>query len=533
MVSDYDAVIVGAGHNGLVCGAYLAKQGLKICVVERRGVIGGACATEEIWPGFRASIAAYNLTLLQPKIMLDLELLDHGLEVIKAPPLFEPFPDGRHILLWDDPQKTAAELGKFSQADAAQYPLYLAHLRSLAPFIRQLMWETPPDIRSASLSERWATLMLLWRSRGLIRHIYDLQELLTMSAYDFLRRWFSNPDVIAVLGFYVSMSGSLLSLTSPGSAFFLIRVMIRESNTKAGGWGVPRGGMGAVADSLARSGGRWGMEIRTGDPVSEIIVAGGKAAGVALASGSRIASRIVISNADLRTTFQRLVDPALLPAAFSRAVELFRGNGALFKINLALDARPRFTAFETARLDFDYPALVRIGPSIGYFEQAFEDARQGSFSRQPFMVSQLTTAIDPAMAPPGKHVLSLLAGYAPYRLKGRSWADARPDLLAATLSALEGYAPGITASILHAQVLTPEDLESVLGLPFGHVHHGDMALDQMFFRRPVAGYARYRSPIAGLYMCGASNHPGGGVTGVPGHNAAREVLSDRKRGLWK
>jgi phytoene dehydrogenase-like protein len=533
MVSDYDAVIVGAGHNGLVCGAYLARQGLKVCIVERRAVIGGACATEEIYPGFRASIAAYNLTLLQPKIMLDLALLDHGLEVLKAPPLFEPFPDGGHILLWDDPQKTAAELARFSPEDAAQYPLYLAHLRKLAPLIRRLMWETPPDLQSGALRDRWAALMLLWRSRGLIRHIYDLQELLTMSAYDFLRRWFQNPDVIAVLGFYVSMSGSLLSLTSPGSAFFLIRVMIREGGTQAGGWGIPRGGMGAIADALARSGGRWGMEVRTGDPVSEIVVTRGKATGVALASGKRLASRIVISNADLRTTFQRLLDPALLPKEFAGAVERFRGQGVLFKINLALDARPRFTASAAARLDVDEPVLVRIGPSIGYFERAFEEAGQGAFSREPFMVTQLTTALDPAMAPPGKHVLSLLAGYAPYRLKGRSWAEAKPDLLAATLKTLESYAPGITASILHAQVLTPEDLETVLGLPFGHVHHGDMALDQMFFRRPVAGYARYRSPIAGLYMCGASNHPGGGVTGVPGHNAAREILGDRKRGLWR
>lgn len=533
MGSEYDAVVIGAGHNGLVCAAYLARQGLKTCVVERRKIIGGASATEEIWPGFRASIASYNLTLLQPRIILDLELLDHGLEIIKPPPLFEPFPDGSHIVFWDDTRRTAAEIAKFSAADAAQYPHYLQHLRTLAPFIRRLMWETPPDLQSTELRERWRTLLLLWRHRGLLRRLSDLQALLTMSAQDFLRRWFSHPDVIAALGFYVSMSGSLLSLSSPASAFFLIRLMIRDHDTRAGGWGMPRGGMGMVAESIARSARRWGLEMTTGDPVAEIVVERGRAAGVLLASGKRLASRIVVSNADLRTTFQRLLDPALLPAAFSAAVARFRGSGTLFKINLALDARPRYTAFEAGRPDFDYPALVRIGPSAAYFQQAFDDAQAGSFSRRPFLVSQLTTALDPEMAPPGKHVLSLLAGYAPYRLAGRDWAEARSDLLAATLAVLESYAPGLTGSILHAQLLTPVDLENVLGLPEGHVHHGDMALDQMFFRRPVAGFSSYRAPIPGLYMCGASNHPGGGVTGVPGHNAAREILADRRRGVWR
>jgi len=529
MERDVDVAVVGAGHNGLVCGAYLARAGLKVAVVERRGVIGGACATEELWPGFRASTAAYNLTLLQPKIILDLELLDHGLEVIKPPPVFEPFPDGRHIVLWDDPARMAAEIAKFSPRDAAQYAAYAAHMRSLAPIVRRLMWETPPDLRSASPAKRWDALKFLWRNRGVMRHAAELQELLTMSAQEFLRRWFSSDEVLAAMGFYVSMSGSLLGLASPGSAFFLARPLIRDNSTAAGGWGVPRGGMGAIADAIARSARRWGMEVIAGDPVREILVKDGRSRGLALASGHRIAARAVASSADVATTFRKLVDPALLPADFAGALARIRAEGALFKLNLALEARPRFTAFEAAGLDFDCPALVRIGPGLAYFERAFEDARGGSFSREPFMVAQLTTAFDPSMAPSGKHVMGVLGGFAPYRLKGRGWNEAAPSLLESILSTLETYAPGLKSTILHLQLLTPEDLEQVFSLPHGHVHHADMALDQMFLRRPVAGYARYRSPIPGLYMCGSSSHPGGGVTGVPGHNAAREILADLKR----
>lgn len=310
-MADYDVVVVGAGHNGLVCGAYLAKHGLKVRVVERRPVVGGACVTEEFGPGFKASTAAYNFTLLQPKIVLDLDLLDHGLEIIKTPPLFQPLPDGRHIVLWDDPARTRAELAKLNPRDATRYPAYLEHLRRLAPVVRGLMWETPPDLQSRRARDRWNLLRLAWRNRSALRHAYDLQDLLTMSAYDYLGRWFSSDDVIAVLGFYANMTGSLASLATPGTAFSLIRLMIRDNTTLAGGWGVPRGGMGAVTQAIARSGARWGLEVSTGDPVCQIELANGRAKGIVLASGRRIASDIVVSGADLRTTFLQLMDPAL------------------------------------------------------------------------------------------------------------------------------------------------------------------------------------------------------------------------------
>ncbi|MGE3830608.1 MAG: phytoene desaturase family protein [Parvibaculaceae bacterium] len=525
---DYDVVVIGAGHNGLICGAYLARAGLKVCVVERRHIVGGACVTEELWPGYKVSTAAYNFTLLQPKIMLELDLLGAGLEIIKPPPLFEPFPDGRSIVLWEDRGRMAAELAKFSGNDARNYPLYLDHLESLAAIARRLMWETPPDTESRSLRDRWELLKFGWRNRDLLARSNDLQNLLLMSAQDYLGRWFNNDDVIAILGFYVSMSGSLVKLDTPGSAFSLIRLMIRDGTTAAGGWGVPRGGMGSVTQSILRSGSAAGMHTILADPVTEIVLDKGKAAGVALQSGQRLRSRIVVSSADLRTTFGRLVDPAVLSAAFLKGIEQFRSRGALYKINLALDTRPDFSAFDAPALGFDYPALVRIGPSTNYFAEAYDDAVRGQYSRNPIMVIQTTSAIDPAMAPENGHVVGILAGYAPAESE-----TSQADVLASTLSSLETYAPGITKTVTHAQVLRPPDLEEIFALPGGHVHHGDMALDQIFMRRPVSGYARYRSPVEGLYLCGSSTHPGGGVTGVPGHNAAREILRDRRRGLWK
>jgi len=529
-VPDFDVAVIGAGHNGLVCGAYLARAGLKVCVIERRHVLGGACVTEELWPGFRASVAAYNFTLLQPKIMLDLDLLGCGLEILEAPPVFQPFPDGRRIALFDDAARMAAELSSFSERDAGNYPAYIEHLKGLAPIVRRLMWETPPELRSSAPRDRWELLKFAWRNRDMLPRASDLQDILTMSAHDYLRRWFSDDDVISILGFYVAMSGSLVKLDTPGSAFSLVRLLIRDNGTAAGGWGVPRGGMGSVTRAIARTGARWGMETVLADPVSEIVVRKGKAAGVALRSGRRIESDIVVSSADVCTTFRKLLDPALVPPEVRSAVQRFRSRGALYKINLALDARPEYRAFTSETLGFAYPALARIGPGIKYFDSACDDAMRGEYSRNPIMVAQLTTAIDPQMAPPGRHVMGILAGYAPTPAADRP-SISSADVLASTLSALEPYAPGLTASVLHAQVLTPGDLEDVFGLPGGHVHHGDMSLDQVFLKRPVAGHARYRSPVAGLYLCGSSTHPGGGVTGVPGHNAAREILLDRRRGV--
>ncbi|CAN5229835.1 NAD(P)/FAD-dependent oxidoreductase [soil metagenome] len=530
---NFDAVVIGAGHNGLICGAYLARAGLKVCVVERRPVAGGACVTEELWPGYRASVAAYNFTLLQPKIMLDLDLLGNGLEILRPPPLFEPFPDGRHIVLWEDSGRMAAEIAKFSNRDAAGYAAYLDHLRNLAPIVRQLMWETPPDTGGTSLRQRWDWVKFAWRNRGALRKSDDLQDLLLLSAEDYLRRWFRNDDVIAILGFYVAMSGSLVKLDTPGSAFSLIRLMIRDGTTRAGGWGVPRGGMGSVTQAIARVGAAAGMEIILADPVKEILTRDGSACGVALESGRIIRSRIVVSSADLRTTFQRLCDPALVPESLARDIGRFRSRGTLYKVNLALDARPDFAAFNGEALGFSYPALARIGPGIKYFEVAHDDALQVGHSTSPIMVVQTTSSIDPAMAPPGRHVVGILAGYACADRKPADRAAFNADVLSSTLSTLETYAPGVTNSVRHAQVLTPDDLEETFALPGGHVHHGDMALDQIFLRRPAPGYARYRSPIGGLYLCGSSTHPGGGVTGVPGHNAAREILLDRRRGVWR
>ena len=525
----YDAVIVGGGHNGLVCGTYLAKAGLSVCVLERRPIIGGGCVTEELWPGYRVSTAAHLMGLLQPKVILDLELAKFGFEVLTPPPVFQPLADGRHIVLWPQPERFCAELAKFSARDAAAYPAYAAHLRRLGAVMQRLLWEIPPDPGSRRLADLKDLLLFAWRFRDVGGCFYDLYDLMTLSAFDYLARWFESDAARIALGYYPGgAAGQTVSIRTPGTAFLLLRAQLRDSDTPAGGTGLMRGGMGSIVDALVRSGQRFGLEVRANAEVRSILVRDGRARGVALASGEEIAGKIVIANADARRTFLSLLDPATLPAEFVRGIRDFRATSTAFKIHLAVDRLPRYPGFEAAAPGYAYPAQMRVAPSVDYLEAAYDDMRRGQIARQPYLTVLAASAVDATLAPPGKHVLSIYGGHVPFRPEGGTWEGKRDDIFAAARSTLEQYAPGFAADILHTQILAPTDFEDIFGLPGGHPHHAEITLDQLFFRRPAAHYANYRSPVAALYLASASCHPGGAVTGVPGHNAARVILRDWK-----
>ena len=530
MAAQYDALIVGAGHNGLVCGAYLAKAGLKVLTLERRPVIGGPAVTEEVWPGYHVSVASFVMVLLQPKIMLDLELQKHGLEVIELAPSFQPFPDGSSIVFWPDMDRLCAEIAKFSAADAAAYPRFVAHMESLIPHLRRLLFETPVDPTTLKPRDLLKSAALAWRFRDLGSRFYDIWDLMTLSAHDYLSRWFESERMLAVLGSYASGSGGNIGPKSPGSAYVLARPFLRDQTTPAGRNGLPKGGMGAISRAIAKSGARFGLETRTDAEVRRILVEGGRAVGVELASGETIQAKTVIANASAKTTFLKLLPEGALPAGFVQDIRNFRTASTSFKINLAVEQPPRFTAFEKADPGYAYPGAIVIAPHVDELERAFDSAKYGEMAEKPYLWMIAPSMFDPTVAPPGKHILSIFGGHVPYRLAGREWdEEAKEDLYRMVMDTLCEYAPGFGNSVIHKQVLTPVDLERIFDLPGGHVHHGDLSIDQVFFKRPARHFSDYRSPVAGLYQCGASTHPGGGVTGVPGHNAARIVLGDLGR----
>jgi phytoene dehydrogenase-like protein len=530
MARSFDAVIVGAGHNGLVCGAYLAKAGLRVCVLERRSVVGGAATTEEVWPGYRVSTASYVMGLLQPKIILDLELARFGYEVIEPTPLLQPFPDGRHIVFWREPCRLAAEFAKFSPDDAAVFPRYRRTMLRFGSLVQRLLWEAPPDLPLRGPRDLYDFLRFVWRFRGFAGDFHEIWRLLTMSAFDYLQRWFSSDAVKLAIGFYAAGGGGQrASMKTPGTAFMLARSCIRNNDTPAGSTGFVRGGMGGISDAIAASGRSRGLEIRTSAPVAAIQVKNGNAMGVALESGEEIAAPLVIANASAQTTFLDLVEPAALPEPFLSDIRSLRARSTGFKVHLAVDRLPRYRGFDAAELGFPYPTQVRIAPDIAYMEAAFADAEHGRNARHPYLTVTTQSVLDPGLAPDGKHIISIYGGHAVSEALPGDRDRLRQEMTERVLAVFGAYASDVSEAILHHQTLMPWDLERIFGLPGGHVHHFDMSADQMFSLRPAPGFARYRSPINGLYICSASAHPGGGVTGVPGHNAARTVLRDLKR----
>ncbi|HWQ31618.1 MAG TPA: NAD(P)/FAD-dependent oxidoreductase [Blastocatellia bacterium] len=531
MPEKYDALIIGGGHNGLVTACYLARAGLKVVVLERREVVGGACVTEEPWPGFKVSSLSYLCSLLQPRIIRELELERFGFHIYpKDPAFFTAFPDGRHIFFFQDQQQTLEEIAKFSRRDAEYFPRYEQELEQLAEWVESLLLETPPNIINRRFDDLkkfgQVGLKTLKLSDEGIRRLIKIQ---TQSVRDFLDERFESEHIKTTLA-TDGVIGTNGGTSTPGTAYILLHHVMGGAAGPRGLWGFIRGGMGAISQALAASAQSRGAIIRTNAEVKNIIISGGQAVGVALANGDEIRARVVISNADPKRTFLSLVERSDLDAEFRREVENFRCHGSAVKINLALDGLPNFSAFPTDGLGLPHKTTMHVCPSMDYIDRAWEDAAQGRPASRPMLECTIPTAYDDSIAPPGKHIMSIFAQFAPYKLSDAQWDDDLKNRFAdRCLDALADYAPNIKEIILHRQVISPLDMEREYGLTGGSIFHGDMTLDQLFFMRPVAGWAKYRTPVQHLYLCGSGTHPGGGVMGAPGYNAAREILKDWKK----
>lgn len=527
----YDAIIIGAGHNGLVCANYLAKAGQKVLVLERRDVVGGAAVTEEIAPGFRASIFSYLMSLLHPRIIRELELKKHGLEVLPCSDMVSPLGGEDYILFSDNMAKSQASFAKFSKHDAEIYPEFDRYLNEAANIVRKLLWETPVD----PTRRDWRTFKdgasLLWRHRKIGRKMYRIVDMLTMSAYDFLREWFDDDRVMAVLAYYASI-GTFAGPKSPGSAYVIMHHIMGE-HEGAGGWGFIKGGMGSITQALASSAREKGVDIVTGAPIKEVRVQGGRATAVITTTGETYAAKTIICNASAKILYLDLVGEKHLPEEVVREIKGYRTFSTAFKMNIACERPPQYRMLDKLRHDgtlgnFDYPTYMHIAPDIDYLERAYDDAKHGWYSSRPFITPVVPTMVDTTLAPEGKHVVNLFGGHAPYTLKGGDWANEKDNFRKTVFDSIEEYAPGFSNDVIEAQLLVAPDIENIVNLPQGHIFHGELSTDQLFFQRPVSGYADYRTPLKGLYICGSSMHPGGGVSGIPGFNAAREVMRDIK-----
>jgi phytoene dehydrogenase-like protein len=526
----YDAIVIGAGHNGLVTAAYLARAGMRVLVLERRPVVGGACVTEELWPGYKVSTAAYLCGLLQPRIIDELDLSDFGYEILpKDPAFFSPLPDGRALFVWRDDQRTADNIARFSVRDARRYPEYEAFLARLGEFIDPWLMAAPPDL----LARRWDDVLRLGRLayqalRLPPETLTQAVRILTQSARDFLDAWFDSPELKASLA-TDGVIGARGGPSTLGTAYVLFHHCMGQAAGKRGLWGFVRGGMGMITQALAGSARRSGAEIRVGADVRQILVRNGRAYGVALASGEEFRGTVVASNADPRRTFLSLLDPALLDDEFRRDIAAIKMDGVAMKVNLALDALPNFTAVPGDAPGPQHRGTIHIGPSMDYIDRAWEDARAGQPSASPFLEITIPTTYDASLAPEGKHLMSIFVQYTPYTLAQGTWDQVKDRYADRVIETLAAYAPNITRIITHRHVLTPLDLEREFSLTGGDIFHGEMTLDRLFFMRPVPGWSRYRTPIGGLYLCGSGTHPGGGVMGAPGYNAAQAILQDRRR----
>jgi phytoene dehydrogenase-like protein len=468
------------------------------------------------------------MSLLHPRVMRELALKDFGLEVLPANDLFCPLGGDEYIVYSDDSARTQAQFARFSMHDAQIYPEFARQLEQSAALVRQLLLETPVDPVRRSWKNFKQTAALLWRQRSIGDRAYRMVDLLTQSAYDYLSVWFENDIIKAVLAYYASI-GTFAGPKSPGSAYVIMHHLMGE-HQGAGGWGFIRGGMGAISASIARSGERFGMQVLTDAPVAEVLVSNGRANGVVTTDGREFHARVVVSNANAKTLFRKLVAAEHLPPELLRDIDSFRTFSTAFKMNIAAHEPPRYRAFDPATTGFAYPTYVHIAPDIDYLERAYDDAKYGGYSARPFLTPVVPTIVDDSLAPAGKHVVNIFGGHAPYTLAGgASWASEKPKLTRAALAVLDEMAPGFSDRIIDIEMLVAPDLEAIVGLPQGHIFHGELSADQLFWQRPAPHWSDYRTPVTGLYQCGSSTHPGGGVSGIPGHNAAREILKDWKR----
>ena len=524
----YDAIILGAGHNGLVTAAYLAKAGRKVLVLERRELVGGCCITEEVWPGFRVSTAAYVNSLLRPEIIRDLQLAKHGFAMIpRSPSSFTPFPDGRSLMMGPDKQLTHREIAKFSKKDADAYPKYEAMLTRVADFLEPLLLQTPPDPWGGP-RDMLRLGKIAWNFRKLGRTVgAEAIEILTGAAKPILDRWFESDELKATIA-TDAVIGAFAAPSMPGTAYVLFHHVMGECNGVRGVWGYVKGGMGKISDAIAASAKGYGAEIRVNSSVVKILVKNNRAVGVALADGTEFHAKQVASCADANVTFNKLLEANELPEDFRAAINRIDYTSATVKINVALDRPPSFKALPntgTTGIGPQHHGTIHICPTMDYIEAAYYDAKFGRTSANPMLECTMATALDDSIAPAGKHILSMFVQYAPYALKGTTW-DAEKDKFAdRCFDILEDYAPGFKSSVLHRMVIPPPEMERLWGITGGNIMQGTMSLASMFSLRPVAGFANYKTPISGLFVCGAAAHPGGGVMGAAGLNAAKAMLA--------
>jgi phytoene dehydrogenase-like protein len=526
---DLDAIVIGAGHNGLTCAAYLGMAGLRVRVVERRGVVGGACVTEEFHPGFRNSTAAYTVGLLQPKVIRELKLHEHGLRIVhRRAQNFLPLPDGRYLLTGEG--RTEREIAKFSARDAARYPAYQAEIGRVAGVLRSLVLEAPPNLALGrfgysmrELGKLAAIGKRLWQADALRAAV----RLLRTSAGDMLDAWFESDPIKAVLGFD-AVVGNLASPYTPGSAYVLLHHVFGEANGKQGAWGHAIGGMGAITQAMASAAAEHGVRIDVDAAVREVIVERGRAAGVVLEDGTPLRARAVIANVDPQRLFQTLVPHEAVPRPMAERMKAWKAGSGTFRMNVALSKLPAFSALPGTG-DHHASGII-LAPSLAYMDRAHRDCINHGWSRAPIIEMLIPSTLDDTLAPQGAHVASLFCQHvAPQFGDGSSWEEHRETVADLMIDTVETYAPGFKASVIARQSLSPFDLERIFGLPNGDIFHGALTLDQLFSVRPMLGHADYRMPIPGLYLCGAGAHPGGGVTGAPGHNAAQAVIADLRQ----
>jgi phytoene dehydrogenase-like protein len=528
-----DVLIIGGGHNGLVCAAYLAAGGLKVTVLERRAVVGGAAVTEEFHPGFRNSVAAYTVSLLNPKIIRDLDLPAHGLRVVERRlSNFLPTEDGRYLCTGGG--RTAAEVAKFSQKDATRLDGYAHKLDRIADVLRELVLQTPPNVVTGGWRQALPELLRTARIGSRISKLdmasrRDLLQLFATSAGDYLAGWFESDPIKAVYGFD-GIVGNYASPYTPGSAYVLLHHVFGEVNGKKGAWGHAMGGMGAITQAMARAAAARGADIRVSAPVREVLVESGRAVGAVTENGEAFRATAVISNLNPKLLYLELLDPAVLPHDFRERIEQWRCGSGTFRMNVALSELPDFRCLPGKSVADHHTAGIILAPTLAYMERAYFDARLNGWSKQPIVEVLIPSTLDDSLAPKGQHVASLFCQHvAPQLPNGESWDLHREAVADLMINTVDAFAPNFKASVLGRQIMSPLDLERTFGLIGGDIFHGQLSLDQMFSARPVLGHGNYRGPLPGLYMCGAGTHPGGGVTGAPGHNAAREVLSDFRR----
>jgi phytoene dehydrogenase-like protein len=527
----YDAIVVGAGHNGLVTAGYLARAGWKVLVLERRSLVGGACVTEDVFPGYRVSTAAYLISLMQERVVRDLELRRFGYDVLpKDPAYFAPRLDGRYLFMYADQRRTCEAVEEFSRRDAERYPAYERFVERMARFVEPMLLQAPPNLPPRTPADVQALTRLGWNVfRRPPREIGELVRMFSGSARELLDGWFESDELKLALA-TDGVIGTNGGPSTPGTAYVLLHHVMGGVGGVRGLWGFVRGGMGALSEALKRSAQAHGTEVLTDAEVARIDVRNGRAVGVSLRDGRAFATRTVVSNADPKRTFFGLIDKRELPNEFLEQLEAYRCEGSSFKLNLALGELPSYTALPGTQAGPQHRGTTHLCTSLDSLERAWDEAKLGVPSSEPLLEITIPTVYDPSLAPPGKHVVSIFAQYTPFRLRDGQWdAATRARFVERVIGTIERYAPNIRGAIEHVHALSPLDLELEFGLTGGSIFHGDLRLDQLFALRPVAGWARYATPIAGLYLCGSGTHPGGGVTGAPGHNAAHAILRASKK----